>query len=427
MAPRVGEWRWRLVARRTLYTGPELSGDSPKEERVKTPRILQFVFVCSGLALPADAATYDYYLQVPANPQAGVAAWTATWVSNTLTVPLCSSSAGGVSPFLVGAPIPGYSGTIAFCSYSVPGPIENPRPYVFATWTQSAGGEVYYIFGFSTTTPPETTGVFPGAGGFDVEMGGYQTGAFTSSATLTITEAVSFPPVPRWIGSIIRVSLTVAGPVTPLPGTPVEAIVGFTDINGNPIGQFQPSLIVPGQVASFELAPGVSPVALGQHTEVIPVVSAPAGQILPPLQLTAEVRDSLTGFGAVLTTSTGLSPPPASFAPQGLAGGQIMRLTATAFPTDPCNATLSFANSQGVAIGPSLTVNLSPGQSSQPLDLNSAALNLSLGQSAVVQPQVALQQPIGVAAVAGSACTVASDVFDPFAGRTWTYQIANVQ
>jgi hypothetical protein len=104
-----------------------------------------------------------------------------------------------------------------------------------------------------------------------------------------------------------------------------------------------------------------------------------------------------------------------------------MRLTATAFPVDPCNATLSFANSQGVAIGPSLTVNLSPGRSSQPLDLNSAALNLSFGQSVVVQPMVALQQPIGAAAVAGSACMVASDVFDPFAGRTWTYQIANVQ
>jgi hypothetical protein len=297
---------------------------------------------------------------------------------------------------------------------------------VFATWTQSASAEVFYIFDFSTTTPPVTTGVFPGGGGFDVDMGGYQTGAYPSSATLTITEAVSFPPVPRWIGSIIRVSLTVAGPVTPLPGTPVEAIVGFTDINGNPLGQFPPSLIVPGQVASFELAPGVSPVGLGQHTEVIPVVSAPAGQTLPPLQLTAEVRDSLTGFGALLTTSTGLSPPPASLAPQGLAGGQIMRLTARAFPVDPCSAILSFANSQGVAIGPSLTVNLSPGQS-QSLDLTSAMLNVGFGKSAVVQPMVALQQPISAAVVAGNACMVASDVFDPVAGRTWTYQIANLQ
>jgi hypothetical protein len=59
--------------------------------------------------------------------------------------------------------------------------------------------------------------------------------------------------------------------------------------------------------------------------------------------------------------------------------------------------------------------------------LNSAALNLSFGQSAVVQPLVALQAPIGTAVIASPACMVASDVFEPITGRTSTYQIANVQ
>ena len=391
-----------------------------------TRRILQIVFVCSGFALPAGAATYDYYLQVAGVPEAGVAAWTATWTSNTLAVPLCSSSASLVSPFLVGAPIPGYPATISFCSQLVPPLPLAPGPFVIANWVKSLDSQVNYILSFSTTNPPTTTGVFTASDGFNLVAGGILTGSFNTTATLTITEAISFPPIPRWFGSIIRASLTVAGPVTPLPGTPVEANIGFIDVNGNPIGQFPSSSIVPGEVTSFELAAGTSPVALGQHTAVIPVVSAPAGQMLPPLQLTVEVLDRLTGFGSVLTTSTGLSPPPASLAPQGLAAGQIMRLTATAFPPNPCDATLSFANNQGVAVGPSLTVTLSPGQS-QSVDLTSAMLNVALGKSVEVQPMVALQQPIGAAAVAGSACMVASDVFDPALGRTWTYQIANVQ
>jgi hypothetical protein len=391
-----------------------------------TPRILQFVFVCSGLALPAGAVTYDYYLQVAGVPQAGVAGWTATWTSDTLAVPLCSSSSSVVSPVLVGAPIPGYPAAIAFCSDFPGPPIPNGPTVVIANWVKSVGAEVDYVLGFSNVTPPTTTGVFTTTGGFNLDAGGIQVGSFDTTATLTITKAISWPPVPRWVGSLIRASLSVAGPVTPLPGTPVEAIVGFIDVNGNPIGQFPPVPVIPGQVASFELGPGTSPVAFGQHTQVIPVVSAPPGQILPPLQLTVEVLDTLTGFGAVLATSTGLSPPPGSLAPQGLAGGQTMRLTATAFPPNPCNAALSFANSQGVAIGPALTVTLSPGQSKS-LDLTSAMLNVGFGKSVEVQPMVALQQPISAAAVLGSACMVASDVFDPVLGRTWTYQIAAVQ
>jgi hypothetical protein len=390
-----------------------------------TRRMLQIVFVCSGFALPAGAVTYDYYLQVAGVPEAGVAGWTATWTSNTLNIPLCTSG-GVVSPFLVGAPIPGYPAAIAFCSDFPGPPIPNGPTVVIANWVKSVGAEVDYVLGFSNTTPPTTTGVFTATGGFNLDVGGIQVGSFSTTATLTITKAISWPPVPRWLGSLIRASLTVAGPVTPLPGTPVEAIVGFIDVNGNPIGQFPPSLIVPGQVTSFELAPGTSPVALGQHTEVVPVVSAPPGQILPPLQLTVEVLDSLTGFGAFLATSTGLSPPPTSLAPQGVAAGQIMRLTATAFPPNPCYAALSFANNQGVAVGPSMAVTLSPGQS-QSIELTSAMLNAPLGKSVEVQPMVALQQPISAAAVLGSACMVASDVFDPVLGRTWTYQIANVQ
>jgi len=385
-------------------------------------RILWLGFLSLGFALEAGAVTYDYYLQVPAVPEGGLSAWTAIWTSNTLNPPICPATPPNpvVSAFLDGAPIPsaGYTGTVWVCTLSTDLSLSS----VNVNWVTNNQADPNLLFVFYFSTVPFTTGVFTPS----TELGVGPFGVYPT-ATLTITKAVSFPPIPRWTGSIIRGSLTAAGPVTPPPGVPVEAVVGFVDLNGNPIGQFPPVQVTPGQVSPFELDPGTSPVPFGHHTAVVPVVSAPPGQVLPPLQLTTEVLDSLTGFGAVLTTATGLAPPPASFAPQGLAFGQIMRLTATAYPVDPCNATLSFANAQGVPVGPSLTVNLRPGQS-QPLDLTSAMLNVPLGKSVVVQPMVALQPIIGVAApVATPACMVSSDVFDVFTNRTWTYQVANVQ
>lgn len=392
-------------------------------------RILWLGFLSLGFALEAGAVTYDYYLQVQADPQFGLAAWTATWTSNTLNPPTIPGpqqvcSAGPLSPFLVGAPMAGFIPFLSYCTYNNP----SPTPVVDAEW---AGPDYLIAYAFTFTTPPFTTGVFSASSAINVTPVAppFPVNQFSGpNATLTITKAVSFPPIPRWLGSIARVSLqTVAGPVTPPAGSPVEAIVGFVDLNGNPIGQFPPVSIIPGQVSTFELDPGTAPVAFGHHTTVVPVVSAPAGQVLPPLQLTTEVLDSLTGYGALLTTATGLASPPASFSPQGLAPGQVMRLTATtAIPIDPCIATLSFANAQGVPVGPSLTVNLSPGQS-QSLDLTSAMLNVPLGKSFLVQPMVALQVPIGAAPVGSPACMVSSDVFDVITNRTWTYQVANVQ
>jgi len=392
-------------------------------------RALWLGFLSLGLALDAGAATYNYFLQVPAYSGPGVSAWTASWSSNSLTPPVCPAVGalpGVVSPVLAGVPIAGYTDTgIQFCVIDV---TDGPNiPTIFATWQDPAGDMLNYDYHFDVTAP-FTTGVFPGDGSLFVTIISPASGTpyFGPNATLTITEAVSFPPIPRWAGSIVRVSLIVAGPVTPLPGSPVEALVGFVDLNGNPIGQFPPVPCTPGQISTFELDSGTSPVAFGHHTAVVPVVSAPPGQVLPPLQLTTEVLDNLTGFGAVLTTQTGLASPPASFSPQGLAAGQIMRLTATAYPPDPCDATLSFANAQGVPVGPSLNVNLSPGQS-QSLDLSSAMLNVPLGKSVLVRPMVALQAPISAAAVGSAACMVSSDVFDVITNRTWTYQVANVQ
>ena len=67
----------------------------------------------------------------------------------------------------------------------------------------------------------------------------------------------------------------------------------------------------------------------GEHADVFPVITTATGEPPPAVQITTEVFDSQTGFGVALTSS-GLSAPPPSLAPQGLAGGQVMRLIATA-------------------------------------------------------------------------------------------------
>ena len=382
------------------------------------------VFVLFGLGLTssAGAATYNYYLQVGADGSLG--AWTLSWQSSSLTIPSCDAG-GAVSGFTWrGLPSPSYfPATVQFC-------LDNLIPILNVIFGVS-GNTIDYTADFSAASPPSAPGVF-----YTSETGVIFGPLFGGSpgappivpgppATLTISNAISFPAIPRWFGTVVRVLLT-AGPVTPPPGTPVEASVGFVDLNGNPIVQLPAVQIVAGQVTSFELNTTLPLSALGQHFEVVPVVSPIQGQSLPPLQMTVEVMDRLSGYGTVYTTMTGLFALSA-LAPQGLAGGQVMRVTATAYPPDPCSATLSFANALGSAIGPALTVNLAPGHS-QSLDLTGAMLNLGAGSSAVVQPMVALQAPVSSAVVPGGpACMIASDVFDQTTGRTWTYQSANVR
>src|SRR5208282_2100949 len=111
--------------------------------------------------------------------------------------------------------------------------------------------------------------------------------------------------------------------------------------------------------------------------------------------------------------------------PQGLAGGQSLRITAVAFPPDPCVGTLSFADKNGNPLGGSDAVNLQPGTGTY-FDLNAAALGLSVGQRAEVLPVVTLAQPIGAAAgpAIGSVCQVSVEAFDHLTGRTETYQSA---
>jgi hypothetical protein len=288
------------------------------------------------------------------------------------------------------------------------------------------GSGIKYAFTAHHVSDPTVLSRYTGAGSRHLIV--YDCGGnFTDRISLSGTGMVTYnydppsPPhhtIPTWYSSIIRFSLMYAGPVTPPPGSPVEATVGFVDLNGVTVGQPVTVPVIPGQVTSVDLNSNTFLHVPGQHANVLPLVSAPAGQSLPGFRVTTEVFDGQSGFGALLTTENELGQAPSSLAPQGLAGGQTMRLIATGYPPTACVATLSFADSTGNPIGPALQVNLSPGQS-MPLDLNSSVLGLQPGRRIEVQPKVTLQAPV-------SSCGAASEVFDQATGRTWTYQSGDI-
>jgi hypothetical protein len=230
---------------------------------------------------------------------------------------------------------------------------------------------------------------------------------------------IAFGPVGVWPGTIVHLSV-VAGPVTPPPGTPVEATLGFVDFAGNPVGEAVIVSLVAGQVVSLDLNASLLAKEQGQHADVHPVISASPGAVLPPLRATTEVFDTLTGFGAVLTTPNTAAAIGQAFGPQGLARGQTMRISAVAFAPNPCVAILGFADNRGAPVGPSLQVNLAPDRGAT-LDLNANTLGAQAAQRIELQPVLTLQNPV-VGTSAHSACAASSEVFDSATGRTLTHQ-----
>jgi hypothetical protein len=232
-------------------------------------------------------------------------------------------------------------------------------------------------------------------------------------------KAPSPPAEPAWFGSIVRLSLMFAGPVTPPPGTPVEAVVGLTDLNGNTVGQPVTIPLVAGQIASVDFNANLLASAAGQHVNVVPTISASPNGWLPAVQLTTEIFDSATGIGMVLDNSTGFQDGPSALGPQGLAVGETMRIVATAVAPNSCVATLSFADTKDNRIGSSLVINLPPGQSKL-LDLTADSLSIVPGQRVQVRPVLTL--PTQAGAPDTTTCAIASEVFDQATGRTRTYQ-----
>lgn len=281
------------------------------------------------------------------------------------------------------------------------------------------------VFGFVTVqlpTPSSEEAVFgqdlPGTGTGDAAEGPF-----------TVSIVSSRPPyLGGGIGQIIHI---VAGPVMVAPGVPVELNLGFVDINGISVGPSSTVRLGAGDTAALDLNVDTLVQQLGQRVEVRPVVEiadigAAVGAAAPPplaveLPEVTEVFDALTGYGTVLVPAKSAFPVNPVFAFQGLAGGQTIRLLVSAFPPGPCAGTLSFVHRDGSPAGPSLQVNLQPGQAAK-LDLNSVTLGLQAGQRIELQPVVTVTPSTAAGAPISSACLANAEVFENDTGRTGTYQ-----
>jgi hypothetical protein len=236
---------------------------------------------------------------------------------------------------------------------------------------------------------------------------------------LDFVQQMPLPPQGAALNQVVRLTV-VAGPAIVPPGAPVEANLGFVDFNNNPIGPTAQVALNPGETASLDFNANTLVKQLGERVEVRPVLTPIfTGGQSPALQASVETFDLLTGFGAVLAPATSSVPPVPTFIPQGLAGGQTMRLNVVAIPPDPCIGQLSFADKNGTLLGASMPVNLTPGTATS-LDLNADSGSLKLGQRIEVQPVVSA---LPSAAATNSACQGSVEVFDHLTGRTWTYQV----
>ena len=234
---------------------------------------------------------------------------------------------------------------------------------------------------------------------------------------------ISGPPVDPTRLQLLRL---VAGPITPAPGTPVEAELGFLDMNGNPIGPSSDVTIAPGEMRLLDFNPSQFLRQPGQRLEVRPVIRFlpnPAGAASAPLsQFSAsfQVLDAVTGVGTLLESlEPGAFSP--SLVPEVLAGGQTMRFNAAAPASDSCTGQLRFADENGSPIGPTTPLNLAPGAGTS-LDLRADMLGLRLGQRAEVQPILDMTAPPTAGAPLNSVCQASVEVFDNLTGRTRTYQ-----
>jgi hypothetical protein len=252
----------------------------------------------------------------------------------------------------------------------------------------------------------------------------------SSLAFDVVGTTISFTPPPWGLGFNQILRVIVAGPITPAPGTPVEANLSFINLAGITIGPSSLVTVNPGQFVTLDFHANDYLQEIGQRLEVIPVITPaqnPNGPSATSVQASVEIIDVFTGVATVLSPAPLWPPEPItpSMVPQDLAGGQTMRLNVVAFPPAPCMATLSFADKNGNPLGASQPVNVSPGTGAY-VDLTADALGLQLGQRLDVQPMVTVTAPIGAAAIS-SACQASVEVFDRLSGRTMTYQTVAVQ
>ncbi len=301
-------------------------------------------------------------------------------------------------------------------SYSVPG-------IAASAFAFGPDGNIYVAgySGFVRISP--TTGAFLGTFGAADPFA--DVGFITfGNPTLSVPPYLLYDPVTIAKPQTLRLTV-VNGPVPVGPGVPVEATLGFVGKAGTRVGP--PSKTVslsPGQTASLDL--DASTLITSGRIEVRPKVSIPPGTPIENLQGSAEVFTTASGIGSVFYAATPIPPGPVSpdppfFLPQGVAHGQSIQINALAPADSPCAATLSFTDSNGNAVGPSQSIDLSPGTMTS-LAFNPNSLTQSGRQEFI--PQIAITNPAGNSPSA-SACLSSAEVVSQTTGEIATYQISS--
>jgi hypothetical protein len=210
------------------------------------------------------------------------------------------------------------------------------------------------------------------------------------------------------VGQTIRVTAVASGSTS--------AVLGFLDSNGNAVGPSSTVSLSAGKAQSLDFRSTFS-----SRTEILPVVTPASGSATFSASVTAsaEVWDDLLAIGSAFTSGVAAYPNAPAFTPQGLAGAQIMRLTAFSTAPNPCAATLSFEDANGNPLGTTKLVNLTGGQSAS-LDLAASAAAVKIGQRIEVQPMVTLS-PMASGGPQ-SVCPASVEAFDILTGRTETFQ-----
>src|SRR5262249_13822307 len=149
---------------------------------------------------------------------------------------------------------------------------------------------------------------------------------------ITFAQGYALPPraFPTPVSPGLTLRLKVTAPLE-LTGTvpleaPIEATLGFLDLNGNPIVPPQVVTLNPGKAAWLDLSPDAVAIRIGLLKIVTPVVGPPPGSAsVAPLQTTLELFDAKDQRGSVLAVhppEPAEPVPPPSFGPQGLGPGQ---------------------------------------------------------------------------------------------------------
>ena len=132
-------------------------------------------------------------------------------------------------------------------------------------------------------------------------------------------------------------------------------MLGFQDVNGNPLGTTLNVSLQAGESASLALNGKTLTSVPGRRVEVQPTVAAAAG-VASRCNASAEVFDNLLGINSVVVPGAfGFAANPL-FSMIGVTELQTVRVNVVAYPPDPCVGQLSFLNSQGAPAGNALEV-----------------------------------------------------------------------